>query len=78
MNAIPLANNACPVISQLTINVSIDPVMRQLTALARLRTPESIKVFRRLLYDYMHTVRLFAVHLEHAVFLLGYDQHLDC
>jgi hypothetical protein len=43
VSAIPLANNAWPVISQLIKNVSTVPVTRQLTALARLRTGVSLK-----------------------------------
>jgi hypothetical protein len=38
----PDANNACPVISQLIRNVSMVPVTRQLTALARLRNGVSV------------------------------------
>ena len=41
VNAIPLANNTCPVIIQEMTKVSIVPVTRQLIALARLRTDVS-------------------------------------
>ena len=42
VSAIPLASNACPVISQLIINVSIVPVTRQLIAFAKLRIEVSL------------------------------------
>jgi hypothetical protein len=43
VNAIPDASNTCPVINQLIKKVSMVPVTRQLTALAKLRTEVSFK-----------------------------------